>query len=189
MLRAWHEQAKVRQIWQRLRIIIDHSTEVYIPLNINESPFNIGLSIELGMFNQEQINQLAQLHEVNLTKTEIQQIMDLLNGHPSLVTQIIEYLKNNPSISLETILLTEPTEAGIFRNHLRHLWNLINKYPELLEAYRKVVITSNPIVLDSSHAYKLHSMGLVLIDENGVQPSFNLYRQYFLNQFNQLNSD
>ena len=184
MLRAWHEQAKVIQIWKRLRLIIAHSTEVYIKLNINSSPFNIGELIELKDFNEEQFNYLAQLHKVNLTEIEVKQIMDLVNGHPHLVTQTIEYLKTNTSTSLEEILLTATTEAGIYRDHLRHLLRLIHQRSELLEAYRQVVTAAHPIRLDSFQAYKLHSMGLVHREMNAVKPSCNLYRQYFIAQIN-----
>ena len=37
MLRAWHEDAKIKPIWKNLRLVIVHSKEVYIPLNINQS--------------------------------------------------------------------------------------------------------------------------------------------------------
>ncbi len=50
-----HEQGKNNPDWQRLRLIIVHSKEVYIPLNINQSPFNVGLGIELPEFNLEQV--------------------------------------------------------------------------------------------------------------------------------------
>lgn len=36
MLRAWHEDAKIKPIWKNLRLVIVHSKEVYIPLNINQ---------------------------------------------------------------------------------------------------------------------------------------------------------
>ncbi|MBW4478349.1 MAG: AAA-like domain-containing protein [Tolypothrix brevis GSE-NOS-MK-07-07A] len=42
MLRDWHDKArrgdKVSEIWQKLRLIIVHSTEVYASLDINNSP-------------------------------------------------------------------------------------------------------------------------------------------------------
>jgi len=47
LLRAWHEAAKNSDLWKKLRLVVLHSTEVYIPMNINQSPFNVGLSIKL----------------------------------------------------------------------------------------------------------------------------------------------
>jgi transcriptional regulator with XRE-family HTH domain len=46
LLRAWYEKAKYgnsgSDVWEKLRLVVVHSTEVYIPLNINQSPFNVG---------------------------------------------------------------------------------------------------------------------------------------------------
>ena len=46
LLRAWHEESKRRDIWKKFRLIVVHSTEVYIPMNINQSPFNVGLPVD-----------------------------------------------------------------------------------------------------------------------------------------------
>lgn len=47
LLRSWYEKARSRQIWKKLRLVLIHSTDVYIRLNINQSPFNVGLPLEL----------------------------------------------------------------------------------------------------------------------------------------------
>ncbi|MBW4593441.1 MAG: AAA-like domain-containing protein [Brasilonema angustatum HA4187-MV1] len=36
LLRAWHETSKNKETWKKLRLVIVHSKEVYIPLNINQ---------------------------------------------------------------------------------------------------------------------------------------------------------
>ena len=38
LLRAWHEEAKTREVWQQLRLIVASSTDLYVPQNINKSP-------------------------------------------------------------------------------------------------------------------------------------------------------
>ena len=62
LLRSWYEDAKFLDEWKKLRLIVAHSTEVYIPLNVNQSPFNVGLPIELPEFNLEQVQDLALQH-------------------------------------------------------------------------------------------------------------------------------
>jgi hypothetical protein len=62
LLRAWHEAAKNSDLWKKLRLVVVHSTEVYIPMNINQSPFNVGLPIELPEFNAGQVQDLAARH-------------------------------------------------------------------------------------------------------------------------------
>lgn len=42
LLRSWHEEASNLEIWQQLRLVVVHATEVYIPLNLHRSPFNVG---------------------------------------------------------------------------------------------------------------------------------------------------
>ncbi len=41
---------------------MNNSQEVYVSLKVNQSPFNVGLSIEIGEFNATQIQELIQRH-------------------------------------------------------------------------------------------------------------------------------
>jgi serine/threonine-protein kinase len=179
LLRAWHEQAKIRNIWKKLRLIVAHSTEVYIPLNINESPFNVGLPIELTEFTPEQVQDLAHRHGLNWTDDEVKQLRDIVGGHPYLIEQAFSQLKVRNNISLEQLLETAATDAGIYGNHLRRYSRVIQQHPELLEALKKVVTATSPVRLESMQAYKLNSMGLVRLQGNEVVPRCNLYCQYF----------
>ena len=62
LLQALHQRSKNETVWKNLRLVIVHSKEVYIPLNINQSPFNVGLPIELPDLNQIQVEDLVQRH-------------------------------------------------------------------------------------------------------------------------------
>jgi serine/threonine-protein kinase len=179
LLRAWHEQGKIRNIWKRLRLIVAHSTEVYVPLNINESPFNVGLPIELPEFTPEQVQDLAHRHGLNWTGVQVQQLMNIVGGHPYLVEQAISQLKVRSNLSFDQLLETSATEAGIYGNHLRRYWRVIQQHPEFLEALDKIVTATRSVRLESMQAYKLHSMGLVHLQGNEVALRCNLYRQYF----------
>jgi len=48
LLRAWHENAKSEEIWQKLRLVLGCVKEEYPRLDINRSPFNVGIRIDLG---------------------------------------------------------------------------------------------------------------------------------------------
>lgn len=48
LLRAWHERAKSEQIWGNLRLVLGYATEDYQRLDVNRSPFNVGVRVELG---------------------------------------------------------------------------------------------------------------------------------------------
>ncbi|MGD1873013.1 MAG: AAA-like domain-containing protein [Mastigocoleus sp.] len=179
LLRFWHEEANKREIWQNLRIVMVYSTEVSVPLNFNQSLFNVGLSIRLPELNQKQIRTLASVYQVdNLTDEEVTQISDMLGGHPYLVQLILYYLHRQEN-NLEYLLQTAPTQKGIYSNYLWKYLVTLKAYPELAEAMKKVVTNSRSVYLESVLAYKLESMGLVSILGNEVRPKCKLYYMYF----------
>jgi hypothetical protein len=178
MLRAWHEEARSRAIWKKLRLVVAHSTEVYIPLNINRSPFNVGVPIELPELTPEQVQDLAKRQGLNWDTSQVMELMSLVGGHPYLVQRAIYYLTRS-EITFEQLLQTAYTEAGIYSDHLRgHLWNL-QQHSELATAMKKVVSATSPVQLETMEAFKLQSLGLVQLYGNEVKPRCDLYARYF----------
>ena len=178
LLRALHEEAKRRDIWKKLRLIVVHSTEVYIPMDVNKSPFNVGLPIDLPEFNSQQVQDLAKRHGLNWSDGEVVELMGLVGGHPYLV-RLAMYRISRQDVSFNQLVKLPPTEAGIYSDHLRrHLWNL-EKYSELMEAMREVVTVSQPVRLRSELGFKLNSMGLVKLEGNNYIPRCRLYEEYF----------
>jgi hypothetical protein len=178
LLRAWHEEAKNRDVWKKLRLVVVHSTEVYIPLNINQSPFNVGLPIELPEFTSKQVQDLAWRHGLNWDVAKVEQLMAMVGGHPYLVRVALYHIARQ-DMTLEQFLQIAPTEAGPLSDHLRrHLWNL-QQQPDLAFALKTVVTATRPVRLEVLQAFKLYSMGLVHLQGNEVTPRCDLYRQYF----------
>jgi len=183
LLRALHEEAKRRDIWKKLRLIVVHSTEVYIPMDVNKSPFNVGLPIDLPEFNSQQVQDLAKRHGLNWSDGEVVELMGLVGGHPYLV-RLAMYRISRQDVSFNQLVKLPPTEAGIYSDHLRrHLWNL-EKYSELMEAMREVVSVSQPVRLRSELGFKLNSMGLVKLEGNNYIPRCRLYEEYFRDRLN-----
>jgi class 3 adenylate cyclase len=177
LLRAWHEEAKNRDIWKKLRLVVVHSTEVYVPMDINQSPFNVGLPIELLEFTPQQVRDLAKLHGLDW-HSEVERLMAVVGGHPYLIRLALYHIARQ-DLTLDELLETAPTEAGLYGDHLRrHLWNL-QQQPELERSMRSVILETHSVRLDSSLAFKLHSMGLVTLKGNEVVPRIQLYQQYF----------
>jgi hypothetical protein len=183
LLRAWHEEAKIRHIWKRLRLVVSHSTEVYVQLKINESPFNVGVPIELPEFNPQQVQNLAQHQGLAWDLTQVKQLMSVVGGHPYLVQLAFSEFKLNQAATLEQILPTAATEAGIYGNYLRRLWCIIQQHSELVAALKKVVTAITSVRLEPMQAYRLQGMGLVHLVGNEVTIGCNLYRQYFCDRF------
>ena len=178
LLRTWHERAKNEEIWKKLRLVIVHSKEVYIPLNINQSPFNVGLPIELPEFNKSQVQELVGRHRLKWTSKQVQKLLAMVGGHPYLVRMAI-YRIARREMTLEQLLQIAPTEGGFYSDHLRrHLLNL-EENQELLTAMKRVIAENTPVRIDTREAFKLRSMGLVKMKGNDVLPLCDLYRQYF----------
>ncbi len=178
LLRAWHEKAKNEDIWKKLRLVIVHSKEVYIPLNINQSPFNVGLPIELPELTCPQIADLAQRHQLPWQSANVEQLMELTGGHPYLVRQALYQIARD-RLDWQKLSQLAPTEEGIYGDHLRRQLSNLKEDPELIEAYRDLVASDRPLQLDSQIAFKLRSIGLVKFQGNQVIPMCNLYRDYF----------
>jgi hypothetical protein len=178
LLRGWHETAKLGTAWERLRLIVVHSTEVYLPLNVNESPFNVGTPVPLTEFDAKAVDWLAGQHGLSWADADVAQLIEMVGGHPYLV-RLALYLVARGELTLATLLRTAPTEAGPYTDHLhRHLWSL-QQYAELGDAMRRVVVAKSPVRLESEHLFKLESLGLVRLLENDAVPGCELYRHYF----------
>lgn len=178
LIRAWHEQAKARDIWKRLRLVITHSEEP-VALNPHQSPFNVGVLIELPELDPQQVETLAKQYGLSLNSTQIQQLMELVGGHPYLVQHALSHFQADPTLLLEKLLHSAPTESGIYCSHLLNLWLAIQSDALLARALKQVITTSQPARLDLRQAHKLYQMGLVKRDRNDMVLRCNLYRLYF----------
>lgn len=179
LLRSWYEEAKRIPIWQNLRLIIAHSTEVYVPLQLNQSPFNVGLATQLVGFTLEQVQQLAQIYGLDWSNGEAaEQLMALVGGHPALVHTALYHLSRNQQ-PLNHFLAMASTPNGIYHHHLQRHWETLQQQPALFQAFRTLLSTSEPVHLESRLAHQLGSMGLINQSGSEVTISCQLYRQYF----------
>ena len=189
LLRSWYEEANYgnsnSELWQRLRILIVHSTEVYASLDTNHSPFNVGLTVNLPPFTREQVIDLALLHALELAENQLDELMKLLNGHPYMVRLALFSLSQR-MIDWEKFAETVVTDAGIYANHLHRQVEYLKAHPELADAYQQVVKTDRLVELDQTSAFKLSRMGLVTLQGNSVTNSCDLYRRYFETQLKNL---
>lgn len=176
LLRSWHERARSTPLWECFRLVISHSQESYLQKDINQSPFNVGLPVELGEFSPEQVGQLLELHGLSLAEKQLDQLLDLVGGHPYLVRKALYELANG--LPFANFLKEAPTEAGVFSDHLRGLLRAVEDRPELVQALRQVVHSGEPVKLRSEEAFKLESLGLLVPEGNLERPRCRLYTQY-----------
>ena len=182
MLRSWFEETKKTDIWENLRMVLLHSTNVYVELPDNQSPFNVGFPVELTEFSQQNIRDLARRHQLSWGTNEVVALMAIVGGYPYLVRRALYHLHDsNPSLA--EILENAATDVGIYRHHLQSHWANLQKYSELKTALKQVVLADSSVKLEQVLEFKLLSTGLVKQNQHGITPSCQLYRDYFAEKF------
>jgi hypothetical protein len=182
LLRSWYEQARVRPHWQKLRLILAHVADLDLPLHAHQSPFNVGLLVELPYFSWAQIQQLRECYGLGaMTREEtglLESLVNFVGGHPYLMQLAIYWLQSG-QLSLAQILNTASTNQGIYGEYLRRLWSALQREEALGEAFYRVLVNTGPVGLSPKQAYALADMGLVELMGHQVKLRCELYRAYF----------
>ena len=178
MLRSWHNKRATKAIWKNVDLALVTSTEPYQLIeNLNQSPFNVGQVIELTDFTLAQVLDLNQRHGNPLTASDLQSLMNLVNGHPYLVRKAL-YLVASGRLSADELFDQAYNERGPFGDHLRyHLFRIYDKR-ELKDCFLRVVQSQS--CPDEKVFFRLRGAGLVRRRNNGaVVPRCELYARYF----------
>ncbi|ARV58432.1 hypothetical protein BZZ01_07070 [Nostocales cyanobacterium HT-58-2] len=186
LLRSWHELSKQNVFWQKFRLVTVYSTEVYTNLNINQSPFNVGLAIKLPEFSLDQIQDLAQRYGLhwkgNVGRNNATLLYAKVGGHPYLVRLAVYHLANSPDKTLEQLLREAHTPTGIYSVYLRRQLAILQQNPELAAVFKQVMTADIRVDLNPIVAFKLEGMGLIKLDGNQYTVACDLYREYFAPQ-------
>jgi transcriptional regulator with XRE-family HTH domain len=177
LLRSWHEEAQHNQLWQNLRLVVAYSTDAYLPLDINQSPFNIGLPLLLPEFTCQQMMGLATLYHVQWTPEEGDRLFSLIGGHPFLVGIALYHLSQG--MALDDMLDSAATHDGIFRHHLQQMLADVTQMPQWSEALRPLLSGEAFVPVAPILAYQLEGLGLITSSPQGWALSCELYRRYF----------
>ena len=182
MLRAWYERSRHStegsELWQKLRLVIVYSTKVFLPLSLNQSPFNVGLLIVLSAFTQEQVQELALRYQLMPSETYAIELTKLVGGNPYL-TQLAMFHLSQHQVNLDRLLETITTPESIFDSHLRQQLGYLEQYSELKEAMRQVIMSVDGVELHPAQAFKLQGVGLIRFQNRSAIPSCELYKKYF----------
>ena len=182
LLRGWYEDAKRLSAWQNLRFIMAYSTDAYINLDINHSPFNVGTCIDLPEFTYDEILELGRRYDLPLHASQAEQLITLLGGHPYLVNKAFDTLRSSQQsleVSLTKFLAIAHTAEAPYSNYLRSLEDSLKKHPRSVELFKKVLASTRTVTIDRDQAFKLHSLGLLRWHGNQVEPRCQIYRLYF----------
>lgn len=187
LLRSLYEDAKEIEIWQSVRWILVHATDVYVPLKLSQSPFNVGLSLCLPEFSLEQVQELIKRHQLCefMGASEMEKLfsfLDIIGYHPGLVRRALYHLSQK-NTDIDLLIAEAHTQSGIYSDRLRQLLAAIHPDPDLQAALKKLVSTQTSIELDPLVAYHLESIGLIKLQGNSATISCELYRKFFAQCF------
>jgi AAA-like domain/Bacterial regulatory proteins, luxR family len=186
LLRKWYEEAKNEEIWEKLRVVISCSTSAYIKLDINHSPFNVGQPISLPELTKNEILSLSKISGLReLTDIQIDQLFELVGGHPFLIQTFLYNLANNDQ-GFENLNKYAATKSGIYKDYLNDLWveiqsfsrNSSVKFELLISSLRKLIENNRGIDLQQEIGFKLEGMGIIRFEGNEVKIVCNLYHEY-----------
>ncbi|MCC5614004.1 AAA-like domain-containing protein [Nostoc sp. CHAB 5836] len=182
LLRSWCEEARHNPNWQKLRLVMVYSTEEYISMNINLSPFNIGLPIRLNDFTQPQVEDLARRYSLDSLKAkDFAQLMTLVGGHPALI-QISLYYLCSQEMTLKEIIEDAMANGGIYHDHLWRQLIKLQQNTRLAKIYAEILVAKQGISLNPIEIYKLEGLGLIRFEGDRVLPRYDLYHAYFAKQ-------
>lgn len=178
LLRTWHEEGKNREVWRKLRLVVAHSIDIVIPLDVNKSPFNVGLPIELKPFTAEQVQALAHRYDLDWSIQEATRLMNWVGGQPYLVKKGLYHIWHQDT-TLDELIAQSSDLTTIYSDHLqRQLLNL-TRQPELAAVFNQVLQKPSLLELDLVQVLQLQSMGFIYLESDRVVPSCELYHQYF----------
>jgi hypothetical protein len=181
-IRGWHNLRATEECWNRLNLVIAHSTEPYLWIqDINQSPFNVGFTIKMGDFDLRQVTELNAKHRSPLkTDNEIHQLMDFIGGQPYLVRMAFYTLGKN-SFDLSQLKTIAAGDSGPFGDHLRRFIWCLQKEKGLKNSLRQVLRQGT--CDDEVHFLRLRGAGLVKGEtRHQVQMRCHLYDEYFRKQ-------
>lgn len=191
LLRFWHEQAQRSPLWQNLRLVLAYCTEVYVPLNLEQSPFNVGQQLKLPMFTLAQVRELAERYGLPEHLGDdyapfIDDLITLVGGHPYLVHTVIAQVRSAASDAPSMLLAQAAQPGGILAEYLRHCHAAVRPQPKLVQVLQQLVCTPNGLQLPSDLAYRLDSLGLIQHDGGRYRLSCELFQRYFAAEFDEV---
>lgn len=176
MLRRWAELE--RNGWDRLRMLLAISTEPsLLQETIHESPFNITDPIRLGDFEAEQVAELASLHGLRWSASQVGRLMSKVGGHPYLARKVM-YRSALAGQPLDELLPGLTSDNGPLADHLRSRLLRVNRDPELRDAIVRLVNRDQEPV-DLEVAERLERAGLIRRENGRLELRYPLYRDYF----------
>lgn len=182
MLRTWHNDRVDNEYLAKMNLFLSSSTDPYLLIdNPHQSPFNVATPISLQDFTLDEVNELNRRHNSPLNQAQVNDLMDLVEGHPFL-TRLAFYLLALGKINLPSLLVQATADEGPFGDHLRHYLRRVLRKSELKQAL--TLVSQNRALAEDEVFHRLREAGL--IKKSGQEVIFRnkLYERYFKERLN-----
>ncbi|NER96818.1 MAG: hypothetical protein F6J86_23715 [Symploca sp. SIO1B1] len=180
VLRSWNERkmkvvSKAPIVWPSM--VIAYSTEPYPDHKLKGSPMqNVGMAVELQEFSTEAILALAKIYGLSWTENEVNTLMRLIGGHPTLIHRAF-YQLSKEGKSLAELEQQAAQLNGAFSDYLLKYLNLLQKDEQLLACFSKIIKGGE--CTDVFAKFQLEKVGLIKSDHQGEKVRCELYQRYF----------
>lgn len=92
MLRAWSEDARFSDSWEKIRFVFASSRKLSFRNDLTSWSFNVGLYIDLPPFTPFQVAELVRKSGYSLSEVELSDLIERVGGVPGLILQALKLL-------------------------------------------------------------------------------------------------
>ncbi|MGO8672573.1 MAG: AAA-like domain-containing protein [Capsulimonadaceae bacterium] len=139
LMRSWHNRRPVHPQLANLTLVLSYATETHLLIeDAYQSPFNVGVKVELEDFDLGQIQTLNErvgrplAGDLSLTRFH-----KLVGGHPHLVCRGLWWMAHEHK-SIDEFAACASYDSGPFGSHLRRLL-LLTQNPELMTVTQDIL--------------------------------------------------
>ncbi len=178
LLRYWTNRRAATPQWERFNLVVAHSTDPVLWIDdIHQSPFNVGNPIRLGDFDSGQVAELGRRYPLRLSESNLNDLYDLLGGHPYLTRQAL-YVLASTSTGLDELQRSATRSDGPFGDHLRRLAGILSQREPLKKAVLQIL--QGKYCDDEHNFQRLYAAGLVAGSSRHLgRLRCRLYEDYF----------
>jgi hypothetical protein len=177
LMRSWHNNRAIDPLWNNLNLAMVIATEPYLLIsNPNQSPFNVGVKLNLEDFSRKQVEDLNHRHGNPIKEKDGESFYDLFSGHPYLTRKAL-YLLVSEHWTWENLYRHATADQGPFADHLRRQLWFIQEDTALQEALRQVLHYNK--CDDDKVLWRLLRAGLVKGIGDLYYCRCGLYEKYF----------
>ena len=176
-IRSFYNRAAGDLFWRNIRwLLCSRSEPSFFIQNLRESPFNVGLQIELNEFSYDEVCDFTRRHGIAPAPDLVKNIIEYTGGKPYLVHSLLYNMKYSPEVKIDFFNSQEIREK-LFAEFLETYLEGFQNDAKLAAAMKKVIKEKE--CKDIKMIHRLKSAGLILCKKQKVLCSCKLFAEYF----------